>query len=68
MSYRIFKRVVWKANPHWPDGYEPQAVPMDECPTIEEVDTIDEAIDYCTEHNDEREHEYESPFFEFTEQ
>ena len=67
MSYRIFQRTVWKRNPSWPNGYEPQAVPMDSCRTIATLDTRQEAVDYCTERNDNRTHEYESAFYEWTE-
>lgn len=67
MSFRIFERTAWRANPSWPDGYEPNAVPMDECPTVAEAETRAEAVEICTEHNDAREHHFESPFYEFTE-
>lgn len=68
MSFRCFERVAWRKNSSWPHGYEPQAVPMDECETVAEFDSREEAVEFCTEHNDEREHEYESPFYEWTEE
>lgn len=49
--FRVFKRDTWRANSSWPDGFEPNAVPMDECRTIEECDTRDEAVEYCDERN-----------------
>lgn len=82
MSYRIFRRQAWQTNPSWPRGIEPLAVSMDECRTIETVDTIQEARDYCGERNDARpysrrtdealtDEQYRSkmlaPFCEFTE-
>lgn len=67
MSFRIFKRNAWRANPSWPNGYEPNAVSMDDCPTVEEVETRAEAVEICTEHNDARAHHFESAYFEWTE-
>lgn len=82
MSYRIFKRQAWQLNPSWPRGIEPLAMPMDKCRTIETVDTIQEARDYCGERNARRPYamrmdetlssdQYHSkmlaPFCEFTE-
>ena len=52
--YRVFKRVNWKKNPSWPGGLEPNAVSMDRCRTIGEFDTIEEAREFCAEHNDNR--------------
>ena len=52
MTYRVFSRDTWRANPSWPNGYEPNAVPMDTCRTLAEFDTTAEAIEYCDEHND----------------
>ncbi len=52
MSYRIFSRAVWKQNPSWPDGYEPLAVPMDRCRTLEVADTRHEARTICRDRNE----------------
>ena len=49
--YRIFTRKTWKANPSWPNGYEPNAVPMDSCKTIQETSTRDAAVAICDELN-----------------
>lgn len=56
MSYRCFKRVVWQKarTPGWPDDLEPLAVSMDDCRTLHECDTIEEAREWCAEHNDNR--------------
>ncbi len=58
MSYRIFRRTAWQVNDSWPNGVEPLAVPMDTCRTIAEVDTIEEAREYCEERNDARPYHY----------
>lgn len=50
--YRTFSRVVWRANKSWPDGFEPNAVPMDSCRTLAEFDSRDEAIEFCEERNE----------------
>ena len=82
MSFRIFKRAAWQVNDTWPDGFEPLAVPMDTCRTIDEVDTIDEAREICGDHNRSRPYRHRmistltpsqrrskmlAPFYEFTE-
>ena len=51
MSYRIFKRQVWRPNPSWPKGFEPLATPMDTCKTLATVYDRQEAIEFCDEHN-----------------
>ena len=51
MTYRVFSRDTWRRNPSWPNGFEPNAVPMDDCRTLERFDTRQEAIDYCEERN-----------------
>lgn len=50
--FRVFKRDVWKPNASWPDGFEPNAVPMDSCRTLAEFDDRDEAIEFCDERNE----------------
>jgi len=59
VSFRCFKRTVWQRarTSGWPDDLEPLAVPMDQCRTLAEFDTIAEAIDWCTEQNDARVHQ-----------
>lgn len=51
MTYRVFNRNVWRSNPSWPDGFEPNAVSMDDCRTIQTFDDRQDAIDYCEERN-----------------
>ena len=74
--FRIFKRKAWTPNANWPNGYEPLAVPMDECETIDEVETISEAREICGEENDPirdtendvtNEEYYNHEWYEFTE-
>ena len=82
MSYRIFSRCVWQINASWPNGLEPLAVPMDTCRTLQTVDTQAEAVEICTDHNDQRPYrhridelltqkqlrsKYLAPYWEFTE-
>ena len=51
MTFRVFSRATWKPNPSWPNGYEPNAVPMDTCRTLAEFDEREDAIEYCDERN-----------------
>ncbi len=51
MSFRVFSRRTWRANSSWPEGYEPNAVPMDECRTIQSFNTRQDAVDYCEDKN-----------------
>lgn len=70
MSYRCFKRTVWRRNAAWPAGFEPQAMPMDECRTLATFDTSDEAVEWCTERNDDRPKRgdgvFTAPYYEWT--
>ena len=52
MSYRVFKRQVWKSNPSWPHGFEPLATCMDDCRTLATCYSSQEAIEFCDERND----------------
>jgi len=57
VSFRIFKRVSWRLEPSrygLPGKLVPSPYPMDKCRTIETVDTFQDAVDYCTERNDQR--------------
>ena len=79
--FRVFGRTVWKRNDSWPDGYEPQATPMDKCRTYAKFATRKEAIDCCDNLNhiwrkysppeiqtpSKKKVYFESPRYEFTE-
>lgn len=56
MSFRCFKRVTWQhaRSTGWPDDLEPLATPMDTCRTLAEFDTVEEAREWCAEHNQQR--------------
>lgn len=56
MSFRVFKRKVWKANSKWPNGFEPVNKPIAKCPTVAEVPTEREARVICEEQNAEARH------------
>ena len=51
-AFRCFKRATWRRNDSWPDGYEPNPVPMDECRTLARFDNRDDARDWCEERNE----------------
>ena len=48
---KIFKRPCWKRNPDWPDGYEPLAVSVDSCRTLQTVGSDQEARMICSQKN-----------------
>lgn len=50
-TYRSFSRHTWLKNPTWPNGFEPNAVPMDGRRTLAEHDTRADAIEWCEERN-----------------
>ncbi len=52
MTYRVFNRKCWRPDSSYPDGYAPNPVPMDECRTIKRFDDIEDAREYCEEHNE----------------
>lgn len=51
MSFRCFTRQTWRANASWPEGYEPNAVPMDTCRTVARFDDRAEAVEFCDDKN-----------------
>jgi hypothetical protein len=49
MSYRVFVRNFWTANPAYPDGREPR--PGRKTTIVRRVETEDEACGICKQYN-----------------